>query len=137
MVTMILPTLLSGLNAIIINKNHLNILDNRFKSIWRRIFGLFENSTILILILITGTPLPSTVYFMNVLALFWNIWKVKSPTRQICYNILKDRPPGYYWIDQVNDICGNNDIPPPLFLLENGTPSKNAWKYFLPLNIHT
>ena len=40
MVTMLIPTLLSGLSAIILNKHHQNILDNRTKLIWRKVFGL-------------------------------------------------------------------------------------------------
>ena len=102
---MIIPTLLSGLHAIVLNSHYQNELDTRIKSIWRRVFGLSENSVKLPLIWITGTPLPSTTWSLNIHSLFWNIWKLDSPTRQICYNLLSTNATGPYWINLVKNIC--------------------------------
>ena len=70
MVTMLIPTMLFGLAALTINKHLQSKLDDRAKSLWRRIFSLSENSTINILIWITGVPYPSTTLKLNVMSLF-------------------------------------------------------------------
>ena len=130
MVTMLIPTMLFGLSALTINKHLQSKLDDRAKSLWRRIFSLSENSTINILIWITGVPYPSTTLKLNVMSLFWNIWQHESPLRQICINFLKNKTEGFYWIDFVGQICKEYDFPSPLSMLTCDPPSKKAWKKF-------
>ena len=48
--TTIIPCLVSGLQALVISQKQLDRLDQFLKTLWRRIFGLPENSSIVVLI---------------------------------------------------------------------------------------
>ena len=103
-------------------------LDDRVKSIWRRVFSLPENSTVNILVWMTGVPPPSITLVLNMLSLFWNVWQHDSPCKTLCINILKNKPVGTYWINMIENICRKYLLPSPLFLLQNQLLDKNAWK---------
>ena len=135
--TMLIPTLLSGLSPLCLPKKEINHLDERMKSIWRRIFSLSENSTVIILVWITGVPLPSTTLILNILSLFWNVWQHNSPVKEICINILKNKTKGYYWINVVQDICRKYSMPSPLYLLQSPLMDKNTWKNYCKNKVHT
>merc|ERR1712098_109174 len=135
MQTVIIPTLLSGLQALCLSAKHLINIDNCVKDMWRRFFSLGENSAINPLLWMIGLPLPSTTWILNVLSLFHNIWITDSPCKVMCIYILKNNVKGFNWINMVEKICKKYGLPHPYFLLNSSPPKKEAWKKHCKLKV--
>ena len=52
----------------------------------------------------------------------------ESPCKQLCINILKNKPVGLYWINVIQNICKKYLLPDPLLLLEGPVIAKETWK---------
>ena len=76
MTTMVIPSLLAGLSALVLQKKQLQKLDSFQKKIWRRVFGLHKNAPINMILWISGMPSPTILWELQVLSLFWNVWTI-------------------------------------------------------------
>ena len=127
---MVLPSLLAGLSALVLQKKQLQKLDSFQKKIWRRVFGLHKNAPINMILWISGMPSPTILWELQVLSLFWNVWTIPSPCRELCRKILENKPKGTYWINQVTHIMAKYEMAHPIVWLGSNPPTKSAWKNY-------
>ena len=116
--------------ALVMSSKQFQKLDSFIKKIYRRILGLSKYSSINIVLWMKGTVPPSITLELNMLSLFWNIWNLTSPLKNICINILEKKIKGTYWITQMVHIMSKYDIDHPLTWLKKPPMDKEKWKMF-------
>lgn len=139
--TYIKPTLLTGLNALVIKDDSMKILQQFQETVIRRMFKVRDKASITPLLDISGIEPVEASLHKQVFSLFYNFWlNPETPSSKLNKLILQN-PEKYkkmnYWPNHVRDLCDKYNLPSPLKLLSEKIPSKEAWKSYIEKKINS
>ena len=121
-----LPVLLSGLGALVLNRNEINALNRHYKITLRNLLKLPKDVPEPAIFFLSGS-LPAEAYLhMRVLSLFNMICHLKeNPLHSMAKNsLVKARPSSKSWFFMLRNICVMYNLPHPLLLLDSPLPRK-------------
>ena len=138
--TYIKPTLLTGLNALTVKGKALQELKNFEETVLRRMFKVRKKASVTPLYNISGIePIEASLH-KQTFSLFYNFWlNPDTPASKVNKVILKhpDKYKKNYWPNHVKELCELYSLPPPLELLQEKVPEKEAWKSYVASKVNS
>ena len=132
------PTLLTGLNALTVDKEALKLITDFEHTVLRSIFKVRKKAPVAHLYQISGLePIEATLH-KQVFGLFHNVWKnPDTPCTKLIKVILqsKDKFRLNYWPRHLQALAKRYKIPDPAILINRKHPEKDTWKKYVAQKI--
>ena len=129
--TYIKPTLLTGLNALVVKDEALKELTKFEHTLMRRMFKVRKKASVIPLYDISGfKPIEASIH-KQMFLLFYNFWlNPQTPSSKVVKLLLENpnKYHGNYWSTHLWQLCGKYDIPDPL--LKEKILKKESWKNY-------
>lgn len=137
--TYIKPTLLTGLNALTVDKYSLQLLKDFEATVLRSIFKVRKKAPLTHLYQLSGIePIEATLH-KSCFSLFHNVWmNPQTPSAQLI-KIILENPTKYtlnYWPKHIQMLARRYKIPDPAILLQRRHPDKEKWKSYIAKKIN-
>ena len=134
------PTLLTGLNALVVEKESLKLLKDFEATVLRAMFKVRKGASLIPLFQMSGIePIEATLH-KSCFSLFHNVWmNPETPSSKFCKIILQN-PEKYkfkYWPKHIQALAARYKIPDPAKLIERKHPEKETWKRYVAKKIET
>ena len=125
-----LPVLLSGLSALVLTKNEMDIISAHYKNTLSRIMNLRDRTPECVVFFLAGSLPFSALLHLRQLSLFSMICHLPGNilNSMATNTLLSAKPSSKSWFQIIRDLLIQYELPHPLLLLKNPMPKKSFKK---------